>query len=375
MFKRQAIVILVFLLITALLTACGQTASDAEGNTTQAPSTAAETTQAPDTTQAPASTAQDDAQLKAIQDMLLESANEVTVTESEVTFKDDSGRDAITIKKNPKRVAVLYGSHACLYTEAGGKVSLGVSSAELYKEQIGRDIMKDEGVVTVAASSAGKNWDVEAILAQQPDLIICSTAMSGYSTIAAPAEAVNIPVIALTYSGVTDYLRWFKVFCNINSKPELWDSIAVKVADDIANIILKTQKAEHKPQILALSPGTDALSAMLVGSDMGAIIDQLGGVNLAEGTDPKLTTIDIDLEKMYALKPEMIFVRCGSTEKEVGDALNKLVEGNPVWESMDAVKDGKVYLMPKELYLYRPNSRYAESYKMLAERLYPDIEF
>ena len=37
-------------------------------------------------------------------------ANEVVVNEDSVTFTDDSGREPITIKKNPEKVAVLYGS-------------------------------------------------------------------------------------------------------------------------------------------------------------------------------------------------------------------------------------------------------------------------
>ena len=177
---------------------------------------------------------------------LLSAADEVVVSDTEVTFLDDSGRDAISIKKNPQKVAVLYGSHACLWVEAGGDVKIGIGGAsaiELYEEQIGRNILEDEGVITAATSSSGKNWDVETILAEQPDLIICSTAMSGYSTISGPAEAAGIPVIALTYSGVGDYLKWSKIFSNINGKPELFDEIAMDVAKDVA---IRLQKLPRK---------------------------------------------------------------------------------------------------------------------------------
>ena len=376
MLKKQIIVILVLCFALSALTACGPQTTNEDGTATPTPETSPAATQTTEpTAEATASPDADNAQRDEIQSALLQSADEVVVTENEVKFQDDSGREPLTIQKNPERVAVLYGSHACLYTEAGGKVSAGVSSEELYLEQIGRDIMKDEGVVTVATSSSGKTWNVEAILAEQPDLIICSTAMSGYATIAGPAEAANIPVIALTYSGVTDYLKWFKVFSAINSDPELWDSVAMPVAEDITDIILKTREASEKPEILALSPGTDALTAMPASSDMGAIIDQLGGINLAKAPDAKSTSVDIDLEQIYALNPEMIFIRCRASEQDAKDALNNWIDGNPVWDSLDAVKNGKVYYMPMELYQYRPNSRYPESYRMLAELLYPEREF
>ena len=80
---------------------------------------------------------------------------------------------------------------------AGGKadgVIGGSSSIKLYELYIGRDVTQDEGVTVLAESSAGKNWNTENIIAFQPDLIVCSTAMSGYKTISAPAQAAGIPV-------------------------------------------------------------------------------------------------------------------------------------------------------------------------------------
>jgi len=429
MLKKQAIVILVFLLSIAVLTACTPKAetenettttttattqaTEAAPATTQATEEATTTTQAteaaqtstqateaapttaqvseaapvptkapasaPASTQVPVSAPQTDAGLKEIKDMLMKAADEVVVMENEVKFKDDSGREAITIKKNPKKVAVLYGSHACLYTEAGGKVSVGIGGAgavTLYKEQIGRNILEDEGVVTIATSSSGKNWNIENILAQQPDLIICSTAMNGYSTIAAPAEAANIPVIALTYSGAGDYFKWSRVFSNINSKPELWDCVAAVTADEIANIILKAPN-ENNPRVLSLLPQVKGIEANFSGSDMGVIIKQLKGINVADklSSDSSVVRVAINLEEIYAAKPEMIFIQCIGSEEEARASLESITKGNPVWENIEAVKNGKVYYMPKELFHNRPNRQYNESYRMLAELLYPDIKF
>ncbi|SHJ18899.1 ABC transporter substrate-binding protein [Lutispora thermophila] len=366
MFKKLTMVIFVLLLSIAVLTACGSKSTNVPKNEND------------NETQAPESAIQPEDELQAIKAELLKAADEVVVTEDEVIFKDDSRREVITIKKKPQKVAVLYGSHACLYTEAGGKVSVGIGGASaeaLYEKQIGRNIMKDEGVVTIATSSSGKSWNVEAILAEKPDLIICSTAMSGYSTISKPAEAVNIPVIAITYNGVSDYLKWFKVFCNINEKPELWDSVAAKVANEIANIQLKAKKANKNPKVMALTAGKNGFSALLSNSDTGAIIKDLYGINLADISGSSATSVDINLEDIYTANPELVFIRNSATDRETAETLEKLVKDNPIWESLEAVKNGRVYILPQELFWYRPNHRYAESYKMMAEWLYPDIEF
>ena len=134
-------------------------------------------------------------------------ANEVEVTDTHVIFSDDGSGEVLTIEKNPEKVAVLFGSLACLWYEAGGTVQLAVggkSASTTYKEQIGRDITQDEGVLVVTESSSGTSWDIETILAENPDLIICSTGMKGYATISGPAQAAGIPVVGINYDAVQD---------------------------------------------------------------------------------------------------------------------------------------------------------------------------
>ena len=163
----------------------------------------------------------------------LKGADEVTVSETSVTFKDATSADGstVTINKNPGKVVNLYGSFTTLWYEAGGSVigCIGGNSAkELYLEYIGRDITADNGMTVVATSSSGNKWNTEKILGLQPDLLICSTAMSGYSTIESPAASANVPVIAVDYDDFSDYLKWFKVFCNLTGHTELWESVAMK---------------------------------------------------------------------------------------------------------------------------------------------------
>ena len=82
---------------------------------------------------------------------------------------------------------------------------------------IGRDITQDDGVTVVATSSSGKKWDVESIIALRPDLIICSTGLSGYSTIESPADAAGIPSIAVEYNDFSDYLKLRPNYIYINA--------------------------------------------------------------------------------------------------------------------------------------------------------------
>ena len=304
-------------------------------------------------------------------------ANEVVVTDTQVTFTDDTGRGELSVDKNPKKVAVLYGSLACLWYEAGGQVQSaigGKSAVTLYKEQIGRDITQDEGVAVVSESSSGTNWDVETILAQEPDLIICSVGMKGFETISGPAEAANIPVIGIDYDSVQDYLKWFKVFCNLNGQPQLWDAVADKTAQGVIDVVSRVPEEGQAPRAIILVLSSDVLKAYTGASQPGVILKELGGVNLADPDNTQTAaSVEISMEDLYALAPDLIFLsEFGDTNL---DTLKELYGEDPVWNSLDAVKENKLFSLEKALFHNKANQKYDQSYRTMAQLLYPDMDF
>lgn len=323
----------------------------------------------------------DDSLREQLRAQFLAEADKVVVTDDAVTFSDASVTDGgtITIAKNPEKTLNLYASFTTLWYEAGGTVIGcigGSSSVELYREYIGRDITQDEGVTVVATSSAGKNWDVETIIEMNPDLIICSTAMSGYSTIQAPAAAAGIPLIAVSYDDFSDYLKWFKVFCNINGQPELWDSIAMKALDEVLDVLLEAP-AEDNPTVFSMFSGSNSLQANTSNTVVGGMIDALNAANIVDTWENTTGAerLDINLETVFAANPDVIVVQCHAGAEAAQAQVEELYGDNPVWQSLDAVKNGRVYYLEKTLFHNKPNSRFAEAYQKLAEILYPDTAF
>lgn len=314
---------------------------------------------------------------EALRNTFLLAADEVIIEEDSVTFTDNSGKEEpVTIAKNPQKVANLYGSFTTLWYEAGGTVAScigGKSTIALYEEYIGRDITADEGVTVVADSSAGKNWDVETIIAQQPDLIICSTAMKGYDTISAPAEAAQIPLIAVSYNDFSDYLKWFKVFCNLTGKPELWDEIAMTTLDEVVDVLVNAPKTDN-PRVFSMFASSDSLTANTSNTVLGGMITALNGINIVDEWDNPTGAdrLDINLETVYAADPDIILIQCHSSEEEEKAFVEEQYGSNEVWNSLSAVKNGQVYYLEKSLYHNKPNRRFAEAYQKLAKLLYPE---
>ena len=329
-----------------------------------------------DTAATDASPTSDQERAEALRQSFLVKANEVKISDIAVTFADGSGdgETILTIPKNPQKTVNLYSSLTTLWYEAGGSVigCIGGSSAQtLYQEYIGRDITRDNGVATVATSVLGKKWDVEAILALRPDLIICSASMSGYSTIRDPAAAANIPVIVMEYNDFADYLKWFKVSCHLTGHPELWESVAIKALDEVVNVLMSCPD-EDPPTVFSIFSGADSLKANTSRTVLGGMIHAMNAVNIVDTqNDATAEHLEINLETVYAADPDIILVQCHAGMEAAAELVERCYGSNPVWQSLTAVKEGRVYYLDKNLFHNKPNSRFAEAYATLAGILYP----
>ncbi len=386
--KRIYAVLMCMILAAASLAGCAQSGGDSKADSSVQESSKEESSAAEESSaveesseaesSAEESKAEENTELKAeLRAKFLEKADQVVVEADSVTFEDASS-ETVTIQKNPQKTVNLYGSFTTLWYEAGGTVAGcigGDSAITLYQEYIGRDITQDEGVTVVATSSSGKKWDVESIIAQQPDLIICSTAMSGYSTIQAPAEAAGIPVIAMSYNDFSDYLKWFKVFCNLNSQEELWDTVAMPALDSVVEILAKCP-TEDTPKVFSMFSGAESLQANTTNTVVGEMIEEMNAVNIVDEWENAsgAERLDINLETVYAADPDIIVVQCHAGAEAAQQQIQELYGENPVWQSLRAVQEGQVYYLEKELFHNKPNSRFAEAYQKLAEILYPDLE-
>ena len=46
-----------------------------------------------------------------------------------------------------------------------------------------------------------------------------------------------------------------------------------------------------------------------------------------------------------------------------------MIESNPAWGTLEAVKEGRVHMMDKKLFNLKPNARWGEAYSKLYETL------
>ena len=78
------------------------------------------------------------------------------------------------------------------------------------------------------------------------------------------------------------------------------------------------------------------------------------------------------MEVIIKEDPDYIFVvTMGDSDKALKN-LRESIEKNPAWSELSAVKNQRYIVLPKELFHYKPNARWGESYEYMAKILYPD---
>ena len=246
----------------------------------------------------------------------------------------------------------------------------GDTASELYTASIGRDITEDDGVTVVSRASMAKKWDIEKILALSPDLIICSPAMDGYATIKSPAAAAGIPVIAASYDDFSDYLKWFKVSCYVSGHPDLWETVAMPALNEVVEILLSCEPATS-PRVFSMFTGVDSLKANTEHTVIGGMLGEMGASNVAAGWGGSAEHMEVSLEAVYAADPDLILIQCHTGLDDAKALVAQLYGEHPVWQSLRAVREGRVYYLDKALFHNKPNSRFADAYRTLAEYLYP----
>jgi iron complex transport system substrate-binding protein len=103
----------------------------------------------------------------------------------------------------------------------------------------------------------------------------------------------------------------------------------------------------------------------------GLMLKELGAEHLAERYPSLLD--ELSMEIILKDDPEYIFIVTMGDSEEALNAFDQQMAESPAWSELTAVKEGHCYVLPKELFHFKPNARWAESYAWLSEILYPGL--
>lgn len=285
----------------------------------------------------------------------LESAGEVSIT--------DSNGSQITLDTSAPRVVAAYGSFAEAWLLAGGELC-GVTQDALEQRDLG--LPEDIAVVGTV-----KEPNAEEIIALEPDLVLLASDITAQAEIRDVLENAGLACAFFQVDTFADYAFMMEQLCAVTGREDLYEENVTQVGQQIEEAQAKAALSSTRPNVLLIRAFSTGIKAKTDDELAGAILKDLGAHNIADDHPSMLE--DLSLEEVIAADPDYIFVTTMGDEQKALDYLNGLIQQNPAWSELSAVKEDRYIVLPKDLFHYKPNNRWGESYQYLGEILYPEL--
>ncbi len=283
-------------------------------------------------------------------------------SEPKISFDDSLGR-RVTFSEKPKRVACLLGSFADLWMLSGGEVCATSSDAW---DSLSLEL---ENAISLGGAHSPS---LEKLLSANPDFVIASASTASHLAMRETLEGLSIPVAYFDVDNFEGYLSVLKICTDITERRDLYiqNGLALKEGiEDVKERYCKENFTNYNRKILLLR--TSSTGVKVKGSEgtiLGEMLSDFGTINIADQNNTLLESLS--LEAILLEDPYHIFVvTMGQDTESALKAFHRLTEENPAWNSLSAVREGRVHLMEKTLFNQKPNARYLEAYETLLETL------
>lgn len=261
------------------------------------------------------------------------------------------------------RVVSLYGSFAETWLLAGGEL-IGTTSDAVTEREL--DLGDDVAIVGTV-----KEPNLEEVIAAEPDFVILAADIAPQVDFHAALTEAGIPHAYYRTDTFEEYLDMLGQFCELTGRQDLYEQNGIKVKEQIDSV-LKAVEGQSAPTVLLIRAFSTGAKAKGDDNLAGVMLSDLGADNLVTRYESLLE--DISMEEIIAADPEFILLTTmGSSDQAAMDYMAATFESDPAWAGLTSVKNGHYLLLPRELFHYKPNSRWGESYEYLANVLYPKL--
>ena len=279
-----------------------------------------------------------------------------------VTFTDALGR-RVEVEKAPARVAALLGSFADVWSAAGG--TLCAAPIDAWEDF---DLSLDGAVNLGGAHSPS----LELLISAEPDFVIASASTASNLEMKDTLASLGITVAYFDVDNFTDYLKMLDICTDITGRKDLYKQNGLLLKTQIEEI-KESYKAseipqEHKKVLLLRAASSFVKAKGSRGTILGEMLADMGCINIADNSSTLLENLSI--EAIINEEPYHVFVVTMGTDTEAAIRnFENMVKENPAWGTLSAFKEGRVHYMDKTLFNLKPNARYAQSYRILYEKL------
>lgn len=279
------------------------------------------------------------------------------------TVTDSTGKE-VQIPLHPQRVVFLNVSNLDMYVAAGGKDAVvGRPTSHSISPELTASVgnVPDVGII--------HSPSLEKILSLKPDLVIGINVLF-HNQLRDMLEQNHIPLYINSLDSYEDTLQTMEFFGKLTGHEDIAAAKTAEIQKQCADAIAMTQGKKGPTSLILFSnPASNSMASSSTFS--GDLLKRLGGVNIAD-QDITLQGQYIPLSMEYVVKhnPEAIFIISMGTTKDAMERFREQMKTDDTWSQTDAVKNGRVYDLPMDLFTVNPGSRVGEAMLYMADCLY-----
>lgn len=276
------------------------------------------------------------------------------------TITDAAGR-TVALDKKPERVVALNPSYLGMIDSVGGKIA-GRATSKLVKVPPSMQDAPEIGFVY--------NINMENLVALKPDLVLAGK--NQHEKFVPLLESNNIKVLELdakTYKEVQDTVRILGTVYGTQEKAEEECALLDKEIKEVTDKL-----PQEKKKIVIMHATASSVTTEGSRSIAGCVSDILGFENVAaKALDGKSEKTPYSMEALVEQNPEIIFITSMGKADEIENRLRTDFKNNPAWASLQAVQNGKVFVLPENLFLLNPGLEYPQAVEYMAKQVYPEV--
>lgn len=278
-----------------------------------------------------------------------------------LVFTDDLDRRVI-LTESPNRVVALSASLAETWMLAGGSL-VGTTSDAHARESF----TQAEDVLTIGTI---KDPNSEAVIALDPDFVLLSADIPSHLGLSPLLTKCAIPHAYFHVETMDEYLYMLQRCTSLTGEKHLYKSNGLDVMESCNKVITTHMKGRGERgggTYLLLRSYSTKVKAKGGDNMVSGMLGDLGCTNLTS-LYPSLLE-ELSMETIIWEDPTYIFVIPMGDERAAEATMEHMLVSNPAFAALDAVQKGRYHLLPKDLFHYKPNNRWGESYAYLAKLL------
>ena len=211
------------------------------------------------------------------------------------------------------------------------------------------------------------NPSLEAIAALSPDMVLLSGELPTHQKLAEELESRGITTKMISIDSFSDYDQIMKELTEMTGREDCYKKNVTDVGERIDRILESaSDKDLKKGTYLALRVSATKNKALKNDYFACEIFNAFGLENIAQDNS---AFDELNLEAILDADPDLIFVVEQGKSAEAQESFAEAFSGKAVWQELAAVRNGCVYMLPKDYFQYKPNARWDEAYQYVMELL------